>query len=594
MRFDVFHDPWLPLVPADGSDPVEAGIVEALCQARRYRGLVGGSPTMTAALHRLLLAVILRAYRAADLAAWETLWTAEPGLPAEPLQEYYAKFANRFNLFDPDYPFLQCPELRGKLTAPPAPRRKSGGPPRDASVLMAFRTGHRTLFDHTTDARPVTLGPAEAARWLVTVQSFDTGGLKTEFTKVKNSYRGLGNYAACVLVEGASLHETLVLNTLRYRPGRDWPSTTTTAEDKPAWEADEPPGAQPDKREPVGWTDVLTWPARRIYLQATGDADAPVVEKAIVCPGTQLVLTEADGDKVKAADLILFEHMAAFAGKWTSDPGRRAAEPIGLDGLKGIWLHARDLLFEEEALLWHGPAAWRQGRDARTQETLFPATEPVRHRPVALGQIAEFAAYDLIPSDAVYTLRVFGQSLYARATLVDAWHEQCVSAPAALIRARDPRVGQMVGHAVALAADLGQMLRAMVRSFRDKCQPPPPPSGQKERTDTAASAPTSAEVEYWPRLAAPFDGLLRDLSGPVARGDLAGCTAALDSWRETVRRTADQAAVSWVATAGQRERTLLVAGAVYGTYRAARDKRITVFDKGLISLTAPPEQEDPS
>jgi CRISPR-associated protein Cse1 (CRISPR_cse1) len=37
----------------------------------------------------------------------------------------------------------------------------------------------RTLFDHTTAAESPALSPAEAARWLITAQMYDTGGLKT-------------------------------------------------------------------------------------------------------------------------------------------------------------------------------------------------------------------------------------------------------------------------------------------------------------------------------------------------------------------------------------------------------------------------------
>ncbi|MCZ9341096.1 type I-E CRISPR-associated protein Cse1/CasA, partial [Streptomyces sp. TRM76130] len=80
--------------------------------------------------------------------------------------------------------------------------------------LVAHRaTGsNRTLFDHTTaDQRPL-LQPAEAARWLVTTQAYDTSGTKQPYRTERSAEGGLGNRFGCVLVEGASLHETLLLN----------------------------------------------------------------------------------------------------------------------------------------------------------------------------------------------------------------------------------------------------------------------------------------------------------------------------------------------------------------------------------------------
>ncbi|MCZ9339614.1 type I-E CRISPR-associated protein Cse1/CasA, partial [Streptomyces sp. TRM76130] len=69
----------------------------------------------------------------------------------------------------------------------------------------------------------------------------------------------------CVLVEGASLHETLLLNMQLYQPEAELPPRTT-AQDRPVWEASQPPNPEPDARAPLGWTDLLSWPSRRILL----------------------------------------------------------------------------------------------------------------------------------------------------------------------------------------------------------------------------------------------------------------------------------------------------------------------------------------
>jgi CRISPR system Cascade subunit CasA len=575
MGFNVFWEPWLPVVPLDGSEPVEVGIFEALCGARRYRRLVGSTPTMTAALHRILLAVVHRAYGPKDRRAWAQLWYAEPGLRPDLLEAYHARFSGRFDLFDARYPFLQCPGLRDALEPKPGSRAR----PRtaqDAKVLMAFRSGHRTLFEHITDAEPTILDAAEAARWLVTVQNYDTGGTKNPYQAERSSMRGLGNYTACTLVEGTNLHETLVLNTLIYRPGGDSPSSATTAEDCPVWELPEPPGPNPDKRVPRGWTDVLTWPARRVLLLSSGDAKAPTVDRVMLCPGTRVDL--GTNGSPESADLVRFEHMAAFAGPWTSDRRGAGVEPVRLDDLKGVWRHARDLLFDEQPR-WR--SAFMAGVVGGERETLFPATEPVRHRPLALAQIADAAEMGFVPADAIYTLRVFGQRLGAQATKVDAWYEESVPAPVALIRSRDAAAGVLVGLTVTLAADLGAQLRGMVREFRRRQQPPTSDARRRSKKDPADSVATGVEIEYWPKLTGPFHGVLRDLSGPVGRGDLVACRPVLERWRETVRAVADRAAEAWALTTGRRERALLESAAVYDAYLGARRARIEVFNIGL-------------
>ena len=133
-------------------------------------------------------------------------------------------YGDRFDLFDDRRPFFQCPALAAKEASTTA-------------NLVAYRSAGiaRTLFDHTTAAESPALSPAEAARWLITAQMYDTGGLKTQYTKDKGSIAGLGNRFACAVVEGETLHETLLLNTLVYDPAAEQP-WMTSGRDRPVWE----------------------------------------------------------------------------------------------------------------------------------------------------------------------------------------------------------------------------------------------------------------------------------------------------------------------------------------------------------------------
>lgn len=184
LTFDLLTQPWLrPTWLRVGPADELVGLQRVILESHRIRRLVGDTPPQTIALHRLVLAVMHRAYRRVDSDGWARLWTADQ-LPASELQDYLAGWVDRFDLFDAERPFMQCPALR-KL------------PPTAVAALVPHRaTGNNTtLFDHTTVTDRLTLDPAETARWLVNLQSFDTGGTKTPFGKAgqRSSERALLN-----------------------------------------------------------------------------------------------------------------------------------------------------------------------------------------------------------------------------------------------------------------------------------------------------------------------------------------------------------------------------------------------------------------
>ena len=55
--FNLCDEPWLPCIRLDGR-AVELGLYDMLMQAHTLRELLGETPLETAALHRLLLAVL--------------------------------------------------------------------------------------------------------------------------------------------------------------------------------------------------------------------------------------------------------------------------------------------------------------------------------------------------------------------------------------------------------------------------------------------------------------------------------------------------------------------------------------------------------
>ncbi|MEV5721876.1 type I-E CRISPR-associated protein Cse1/CasA [Amycolatopsis mediterranei] len=502
--FDLTVEPWIPVVHLDEPDSAETlvGLHELFASAHRIRRIVGETPPMTAALYRLALAVLHRAYGPPRLEDWEKLWTAETFDPAL-LAGYLDRPDLSFDLFDPQRPFLQCPGLpEGKKSTV-------------AKLIPHRAVGNRvTLFDHTTARDRVELTPAAAARWLVTAQAFDPGGMKTPYTTDKSSERAPCNYFGVVLVEGANLKETLLLNAVRY--------DAQASDDAPTWEAPLPP-PEPEKRRSRGWTDVLTWPSRRIRLFPEDSGGATVVAQSVLTPGVRLV-----GELPEAERMAAYRTPRTPSGKPKPDEPMR---PIRLQPVRGVWRHSVELLLVDP---------WSEER--------------TRQRPRALKQLATLAEHGYVPADTVYTLRVFGQKLDKNASVVEGYLEEEVPAPVALIRAGDDALTGLVGCAIELADEAGAALRAMQWDYYKALHS----MRREQQKDVRAKLEKTVDLAYWPALPAPFAALLRTLNDARLAGQSE--QRAMAGWRRAVTSVAAQAADSWAAAIAADRRSVNLIG----------------------------------
>ena len=498
VSFDLVEERWIPVIDHDGGQRT-VGLEEVLLAAHQLRRIVGETPTMTAALYRVVLALAHRAYGPVSETAWAQLWCPEE-LPEGPLRDCFGRHPDNFDLFHPERPFLQCPAVTscGLATA--------------AKLVPYLAVGNNaTLFDQTTARERTRLDPAEAARWLVTLHAYDTGGTKTPYGRERSSERAPCNNFGCVLVEGATLKDTLLLNMSVYNPTREEPAPTTCA-DRPAWE-DDPPSPEPEKRSPLGWTDLLTWPSRRILLSTHEATTGTVVDGVIVTPGTRL-----------RGDLPEMELMAAFR-RLPARGNRKAPRPllpVRLKERRGVWRHSAELLL---------------------------AGDKERQRPRALDHVAERVRVELIPGDAVYTLRVFGQQLDKNSGAIECWFEEAVHAPVALLRAESSRVGSIIGLAVKLADDVGLTLGGMERDY---C------------TEFRAEPSNNLDLLYWPHLPQPFGVFLGDVAEALCAEQSE--TTALEAWGRDVRSIARGAADQWAYGSPRRNRGLLVAGKQHASF----------------------------
>lgn len=321
LSFDLVDEPWLPVLVKDGRRDL-LSIRRALVEAHEVGELVDQSPPVTAALHRLLLAILHRVFGPRNAHAWWAIW-AGGRLDREPIDEYLDRWRPRFNLFHAARPFYQAASLPTALANPVAillPERASGN--------------NATLFDHSLDDQPQPISSAEAARRVVAMQAYALGGLLTREKVGDRSADGAPLVKlALIQVRGRDLFQTLCLNLHRYEPELEIPFASVGA-DLPAWEVDHEPS--PAARIPKGYLDLLTWQSRRIrLLPDEGSSDSPTVSRAVVTKGHGFP---------KAFQLKGRETMAGFRMVKKPTGGQEPWQPIGFRQDRAIWRDSTALL----------------------------------------------------------------------------------------------------------------------------------------------------------------------------------------------------------------------------------------------------------
>ena len=266
FSFNLVDQAWVPSVGMDGSAR-DLSLQEVLLRAHDEQELAGDTPLVSAALLRLLLAMLHRLFGPDEEPdAWSELW--EQGCFAvEPVERYLAKWYDRFDLFDPTFPFFQKAHPRAK-------------PKSVISLVHDLASGNNpVLFDHNWEDRGIALSPAQAARALVAAHAFGLGGLSP--VSGERFTDGTAARGITFFVQGDTLFETLMLNLIPY-PMPDMMGTQPDL-DRPAWEMDDP--YDPVVRIPYGYLDYLTWQNRRILLRPEEGPDGVVVPEMLLGPG---------------------------------------------------------------------------------------------------------------------------------------------------------------------------------------------------------------------------------------------------------------------------------------------------------------------
>lgn len=246
----------------------EVGLREALILAQDIRELFGDWPPETIALHRLLLAILHRALGGpVDAEDWRRIKKAGQ-FEGALLDEYFEKWQGRFDLFDEKFPFYQAASAMNRVQ-------------RGYIIQLSFHgRNNGTLFDHTTSLDPGQVTAAEAARRLVTIQGFDNGSLRADGAAPAAPLI----QSAILLVKGANLFETLLMNLHRYDANNAVPFPFDHKCDLPAWERETETVAS--ERSPDGYVDLLTWQSRRVCIQPEPDGRGGItVRNSVIMRG---------------------------------------------------------------------------------------------------------------------------------------------------------------------------------------------------------------------------------------------------------------------------------------------------------------------
>lgn len=261
--YDLLEEPWIPVVDDRGVRG-EWGIRRVLHGAGRV-SLADPMEEHRIPVLRLLLALAYRilpgagdAGRSADV--WMDLYERD-GFDEAAVDAYLDSWAPRFDLLDPRWPFMQTPGL--ETARGPIPLRDADPATRGVAPFKgpAMPEGGYT--------------PAEAALKLLSIQAWDTAGIKpaakgSPTARKGREYapHGLPGMGLCGMMdmawlEGPDLYHTLILG---------WAPECRREGDQPIWERDTRPGPEPlAGRRPAGPADCLTWPSRRVLLQGGED-----------------------------------------------------------------------------------------------------------------------------------------------------------------------------------------------------------------------------------------------------------------------------------------------------------------------------------
>lgn len=377
-----------PCFPVTGYREGEVSLRDLLLHAHEITGIDTGNAPVAGALYRLALAAALDVLPPITSPQdWERVWS-HGQFEKQSVDAFLAQHGPRWDLFDAEAPFLQCPGLEAAsgLTKPVT------------ALALETPSGNNTpLFSATTEGSAVALTPAEAFRNLAATLAFGTAGILTgaagdpqvKAGKTTGNPTGPMGRMGAVIPLGSNLYQTLMLS---------HPLRPLAPGDVAVW-ASPPPTPQWSTRFATGLLDLLTFPSRRVRLVPAEVAGDVVVERVVVAAGDRLPFLPPD----------LEPHTA-----WRAIDGDEVSQrPVRHQPGRGAW---------------------------RGLETLLAVGEPTtggRSASNALVTIGSLAEYDALPSSYPLRLFVVGVSYGVQSAVIEHVVADELPLPVAALRSQE-------------------------------------------------------------------------------------------------------------------------------------------------------------
>lgn len=475
FTYNLITESWIPCRLKDDSQ-VYLSLRDTLTKAADIAEIIGDAPTVTIALHRLLIAVLHRCYMGPkNVHAWQRMWESG-AFDEKRIDSYLAQHQTRFDLFDDAQPFYQTAAV---------------GFDQQGTIARLFfqADANPTLFDHTFKDNPPALTPAEAARLLIAFQSFDYGGTKGhELNKKQDKYADASPLiqSAVGLVCGTNLFETLMFNLHRYDGGSsESPFAFNPEKDLPAWQRAEV--TQPNDRSPEGYVDLLTWQSRRLRLSPDREVNGNiVVRNAVIMKGFQF----PDG-----FERYNKETMIAFRKNVNATSGQRAWNSLRFDERKALW---------------------------RDSFALFQATDAARTRPKILDWLSELADEEILDSTQALNIKFFGLIHGDNAANLLFWRYEQLALPLAYLSETNKskllrlKLREVLEHAESIAGALTYSSKVLATYLlAPNADHPNARQPDKKKDVNPLAGSFRLEAFFWSRLENRFKKLMTDLPHDV-------------------------------------------------------------------------------
>lgn len=492
-EFNLIEEPWIPCIDLEGRN-VEHSIRDTLLEADQLREVCDDSPLVTVAIHRLLLAILYRAYEGPrSFTPWKSLYSRS-AFDTQTVDKYLDKWKDGFDLFGDNKPFYQM--ARFETRRPISVNRLS---------TECASGNNATLFDHCGDDVVVEWSPAQTAKRLIACQSFALGFGKSGNATIDGVDEALPYSADAIALrgmniwlQGKSLFETLMINLV--------PIDDSSL---PPWELENPneyrDRLQGKERKVVsssGVVDRLTWQSRLIRLIPKDST----VSQMYFTQGRSA--DKSDGDPMKVY---------------------RYSKEEGISALP----------------LSSSKAAWRDAHSILT----IPGSESNEHRPECFNLVARLSF--VLDTSKPFTVQLVGlASAPNKAGKFLLWRHERMPVPAVLLGNVNliERLGGLIQHAEQAAIELNSRTRRLAKLYLSPdCESP---GGRQPERDEVTKMVEAIDPRpaYWARLEKHFFTLLENLPNDQQ--------VAPRAWRDNIKREAKRALQESITSLGATARAI--------------------------------------